>query len=390
MSVNDDTQPRSPLHTPAEKTPPSGQSAVPSQESMMRPDLVTPPEEDDGMGGPGCMVWGGIGAIILIFSLAIVGMAGAAGYTTGVRDAEAQATETQQVVINEQVARFPTDVAQQNQFLVNTRLDFLQRMTPAIPQVPEMRMTATALANNMLPTATSTPTMTPEIAETLPVEVTEAVDMTATESSSDSRFDVVTLLENAQRDFNLGQYEDAIETLDNIIRIDSQFERQYVRRLMFDALVRRADLLYDSIDTVAEAIVLTNRAEEFGSIATLDISYERFIGGLYLDATRRIDLGDHLSAIRSLNEILQYQTSYKGTDITRLVFNEYVAYGDAFVFGAQPCQAVGQFNTALTYFFDNGVTAKRDAAQTACEQGTPTPPADGTSGNEVAPVGQQP
>lgn len=388
MSVNDDTQPRSPLHTPAEKTPPSGQSAVPSQEPMLAPDLVTPPD-DNGGANPGCMMWGGIGALILIFSLAIVGLAGAAGYTTGVRDAEDQATETQNAVINEQVARFPNDVAQQNQYLVNLRLNFLQGLTPAVPQVPIMQMTATALANNMIPTATPTPTLTPEIAETPLPEVTEAVEMTSTESSSESRFDVVALLDDAQRDFNLGQYEDAIETLDNIMRIDAQFERQYVRRLMFDALVRQADLLYDSVDTVAEAIVLTNRAEEFGSIATLDISYERFIGGLYLDATRTIDIGDHLSAIRSLNEILSYQSNYKGVDITRLVFNEYVAYGDAFVFGAQPCQAVAQFNTALTYFFDNGVVAKRDAAQTACEQGTATPSADGAS-DEVAPVGQQP
>ena len=380
MPNNDDTQPRSPFtHTPAEKTPPSGMSAVPS------PDL-TPATDEDGIRGPGCFVWGVLSLIIIVFALVIVGLAGTAGYTAGVRVRETDSTETQNFVINDQLARIPTDVANQNQMLVYARLDFLSSLTPAIPQVPSLQETATALALNMRPTATFTPTATLEITPTLVIIETEDV-LVEQPTENTSPFDVSALLVEAQRSFNLAQYEDAIETLDNIIRIDDQYQRQLVRQLMFDSLVRQATILYGSLENIAEAIALTDRAEEFGSIALLDISYERSLGQLYLDAILIIDLGDHLGAIQALNEIRQYQIDYKGVDIMRLLFAEYVAYGNAFVAGGQPCQAVGQFNTALTFFTDSGVAGSRDAAQTACEQGTATPVGEGNG--DVAPVGEQ-
>jgi tetratricopeptide (TPR) repeat protein len=325
------------------------------------------PPPDYGPEGPGCFVWGLLAVVVAGMALVIVVLAATAGWTEGHRVSDRHATATQVEQINEQLRRIPTDVASGNQYLLNLRIGFLATLTPAVPVVADLQSTATAVYFNSQPTATPTVTPTAEVVATESPVVT-------TEPQAPTGYDLDGMLEEAQLDIRFGDYDAAYEKLDNIARIDPDFQRTTVRSLIFEALTAQAQQLFRTATEadLAEAIRLTGLAEEYGDIGELD--YERLIAERYLDIQRTIGTGNHASAIRLLNDmIVNFQSTYKGIDFNRMLFNEYMAYGQAWEFGGQYCQAVVQYNFALNLFNDGGARAKRDAAQTICEQGTPTP-----------------
>lgn len=367
MTAQDDTKPRSPFkETPA---------PLPGDHD---PYLQPVMEPDDESSGPGCFVWGMMGLIIFSMSLLIVGLAGAAGWSGGQRVANTNATATISSRIMQQLERIPTDVAGGNQQILSWRLDYLAGLTPAVPGVAEIQATATALYFAALPTATPTPTVTPTPTPTL--EVTEtAIDPA-------SAYDLRGLLEEARRQVDLGMYEDAIDTLDVIMAIDSTYQQVTVRGLMGEALRREAARLFRSLDTLAQAILLTERATEFGPVG--DLSYESYVAGLYLDAIRQTEVGDYLSSIRSLRQIYELQSTYKGVDIGRLLFDEYVAFAQAWAIGGDHCAAAIQYTNALNVLSSATIRDRRDTEQLLCEQGTPTPGPEGAQGEPTfAPVG---
>ncbi len=387
MIDKDDTQPRSPFQGEA---PPQGTYPPPQVGYQQEP----PPPYNDGVQGPGCFIWGIVGSVILVLGLAIVGLSGAAGWTSGVSTAEENATATVSRRIAQQFEQIPTDIAAGNREVLQFRLDYLFGVTPGVQGLTEIQQTATQLAVNLVPTITPTATITPTPTE-LPPEVTESAQAEAPEdtfvadSTDNGGYDLDGLLLEAQRQIDLAQYEDAIDTLDVIMAIDLEYRTEIVRNLMGRALRNYATNLYQSIDTVAEAILITDRAEEFGPVG--DLSYERLIGSLFLDAQRTIDLGNYVAAINSLQQILNYQGTYKDVNISEEIFSQYVAYGDSLVATGQACSAVAQYNSALNIFNNNSVTGARDAAQETCQQGISLTPAPGTTDSDtegVAPVGQ--
>lgn len=368
MTAQDDTQPRSPLK--------GGPAPLPDDQDTYLEPILGPGDE---ISGPGCFVWGVIGFIIFGMALLIVGMAGAAGWTGGQRVANANATATISSRIMQQLERIPTDVAGGNQQILSWRLEYLAGLTPAVPGVAQIQATATALYFAALPTPTPTPTVTPTPSPTL--EVTEAAVIDAT-----SAYDLPGLLEEARRQVDLGLYEDAIDSLDVIMAIDSTFQQVTVRGLMGEALRREAARLFRSLDTLAQAILLTQRATEFGPVG--DLSYESYVAGLYLDAIRQTEVGDYLSSIRSLRQIYDLQSTYKGVDIGRLLFDEYVAFAQAWAIGGDHCAAAIQYTNALTVLSSAAIRDRRDTEQLLCEQGTPTPGPEGAQGEPTfAPVG---
>ncbi len=340
-------------------------------------------EQSSDAGGPGCFIWG----LMVVFggglSVLIVALAGTAGWTAGEHEANMIATTTQEYRIEQQLIRIPEDVVVGNTYNLKKRLNFLETEVPHIPVIPQLRDTATAVYLDLLPTVTRTPTQT----YTPTVEASPSAVSTETSDATESPYDLIGLLQSARDALALGNNEEAYETLDAIIRIDPDFQRATVRGLMLDALTRQANLLFQNTDTLAEAIRLTDLAETYGDID--DLSYERLLGGYYLDVQRAIGAGDHLSAINILNTMRSYQTSYKGQNLNRLLFNELTAYARAYEAGAESCQAVVHYNSALTLFVDNSVIALRDNAQAICEQGTPTP-IDGVSADGTVLPGQTP
>jgi hypothetical protein len=413
-------------------------------------------EDYDAPTGPGCFVWGLVLVFMVLVGVAVVVMAGAAGWTEGKRVAEHNVQSTGVAFADRQLPAIATNVADLNSVQLATRVAFLATRTPAVPYVAELQVTATAVSLDLTATqeamiaeqltlipvaidagdnaqveqrlaflATQTPGIAQvaelQVAATALAERTAVVTVEETPPTSEATvepvvestpeapsasgtqtFDLDSLLARAQQEISLSQLEDATRTLDLIIRLDPEYQRQTVERLMFDTLRQRAASAYQvtltnprNTGTLAEAIRLTDQALIYGTRAQLgDLSYERDVAVLYLSAISAIEAANYTESIQRLERIRDMQAiNYKGADINRMLFNQYVAYGDAlFQYDREYCRAAQQFRTALTFFADSGVSGKRDNAQSLCEQSQQAqpPPQQGEPlPNEtgVAPIG---
>ncbi len=353
----------------------------------VRPVLEMP-EDEPRSGGPGCLVIGLIGLMVIGFAGLIIALAGFAGWSSGQRIAQSNATATTNAVISDQLTRIPNDIASKNQVLYKARLDYLLALTPAVPGVAEIVQTATAIS---LPTVTPTPMPT---ATEPAAESTEAATSLPLIPNGSATPDLTALLQQAQSAVSTTDWDTAIDTLDAVMGYDESFQTSAVRALMFEALTKKALTLYRGGDTtrLAEANQLTDRASQFGNIETSEANYESIIASLYLDAINAIGV-DYNLAVRKLTALYSQAPSYR--DVFQLLVSQYIGYGDALAGGGQPCSAVGQYASALSLQDNASVIAKRDAAQTACTtQATQsisgTPPPGGIAPVGVAPVGAPP
>jgi tetratricopeptide (TPR) repeat protein len=412
------TEPRSPFKatppgtpripeppTPADATPPRGVAPVQpltgATPRQAAPDDPFPPSEffpgdDADLRGPGCGLLAAVGLMMLLLSLGIVGLSGLAGYRTGQRVAQANGTATTGAVIRSQIERLPGDLAAGNLEIARFRLDFLAAMTPAVAGLAEFQGTATALYQ----AAMATPTPTPQASETPQAEITAEITPDAAAETTESAGGVVVngynlddLLEEAERAIDLGQYEDAVDLLDAVIALDEGYRPAQVRGLLQQSLITLARRSFQSLNTLAEGIFYTDRAEDEGA-SIGELNFEREIAALYLDGRAALDAGNFQRAAQRFGQMQSYGiTEYKGINVSRLLFDQYVAVGQGLVNAGQVCDAVPPFNNALNLFADAGISAQRDAAQTACQNAialTQTPGTPGTSGAEptFAPVGQ--
>jgi hypothetical protein len=351
--------------------------------------FVEPEPQDTG---PGCLIWGIVGGICLVIALAIVGLAGAAGWTTGQRVAHIDTTATQDGVINNQVNKIATEIWQGNTELIEVRVNALVEMMPDHPQVGILIQTATAHYLTSQPTVTPTSTETSTPTETSIDQPTQEPTAAIT-ANANGRFDPAGLLNDARRAINERRLDDAINTLEVIITIDPNFQRSTITQLIIDTLSTRALELYRGGDDtqLARAIRLTDRIEYFGPLPpNLGLGVEREAATLYLNAKATIGTSDFTMGLRYLEDLRRLAPNYRAAEIQRLLISQYTIYGDSLVAQGQPCSAVIQYNNALNVAFDGVTTGKRDAAQITCEQGTPTPEGFIDPENPTpAPIGSQ-
>jgi tetratricopeptide (TPR) repeat protein len=358
---------------------------------VYRPDVRVPIEEEADVSGPGCGTWIFIMVVTGLLGLVIVGLAGAVGWNNGLRLAEQNAQATQQSDIDRQVELMRTDLAGGNSSRFEIRHTFLKTQSPNLAVLAELEQTATVVYLTNQPTMTSTPTETLTAEATLAasptVETTDEPVVISTEA--DGGIDLLDLLSSAQQSVNASDWEEAIETLDVIRSFDPLFEKSRVDSLMTTALNARALALFRSGESgLAEAIALANRVEQFGELSG-DVSFERDVATLYLNAKTRINTSDYANSIRYLNDVIALSPNY--LDAAALRLSQYVAYGDALYAAGQPCQAVQQYEAAIS-LGSGSAAGKRDAAQLACQNGTPTPlgfiATPDPNGTVVAPIGQ--
>jgi hypothetical protein len=331
----------------------------------------------------------------LIFAVAIVVLAGTAGWTAGQREASNNANATRSAEVATQCALFENDVATRNPVVLSARYQYLVTLTPGVSCISVIPATATALYLTSQPTATLTPTATPTVTATLAVTATPE----AIATSPNGGYDLPALLGEAQEYITISDWESAIETLDVIIGLDPDFEPNTVRTLMSQATTSYARSLY-AAGEFAEAIVMTDRAEEFGSIGDLD--YERYFATLYLNAMRT-EGTDYATTIQAWQAVYNINQNYQATgdplSVAQHLFNAYTGYGDAWAAQNEFCPAYQQYQLALGIFNDAIVAGKANNANTICQQATPIPapgsipltPVPGTEGSAtIAPVGQLP
>lgn len=334
----------------------------------------------------------GITALVIVFlgliAIGIVALTTYAGWTVGQREAATLAAATQASRIDEQLAFIPRDIESRNTFMLNVRLQWLALMTPGVPQVSEIGPTATAIFMeeqlSATPQATATATPTPEIAATS----TDAPIAT----SPGGGFDLAALLSRAQTAVDTAQWSEAIDLLDAISGLDPAFESTQVRRLLLQSLNSYANQLYNTYrpgdpGRLAEAIVITDRAEQLGPLEN-GLAYERSAAQLYLDARRMVGL-DPWQAIRVLEQLSGLGQGRYYEEARQQLQAQWVALGDAQASINEYCPAAQYYQNAINVSTAGGVIAKRDNANNLCAQATPVP-LPGTvlpPAGDIAPIG---
>lgn len=369
----DDTQPGSPFE---------------GDLSAMKPTLLPPDEEAPRRSG--CLMNGLIVALVLIVALAIVGLSAAAGWTSGQRIANTNATATQSYNINEQLQHIASDFTDGNLAMVDIRLRWLATQTPGVPGVGDLMATATAAYENSLPTATPLVTATPEATAETTSESASAFSVTQEASGG---YDLVALYDQAQNAAQTSQWQDAIDYLDVIIGVDPNFERTSVRTLMSQALNSYAQQLYNSGQPAAANLIVA-RARDYGALAE-GLEYESMAAQLYLTARSAVGSGSP-AAINAVQQLINLGPGRYYEEAQTMLYSYYVNSGDAYLAQGDSCSAVGQYQNAINLSSSGVANGKLSVAQNACANATPTPdpnvviPSDGSVApvGEVAPPGQ--
>ncbi len=353
----DDTQPNKPVQMPPQ---PAGYPHA--------------KEDDDGSGGgPGCLAWGIVGIFSAGLALVVVMLAAFSGWSEGLDVARGYATATQDAYIFDQCNRTGNDIVMGNVGLVQRRLEDLLLQTPVPACLAQYIPTATQLYINNLPTVTPTASPTPTLTSTPEITLAPDVPEVTTEPqavSNDSGYDLAGLLAEAQLAYDTSSFPIAIDTLEAIIAVDPNYEKGRVDNLLYQALMKQATFLYRNNGNLAEAILLTNRAEEYGDVG--ELNFERAVAQTYLESqvAKGINYG---MAIRLLGQIVNNYglPNYRGAQ--QQLIEQYIAYGDFLVQSSDNCGAVAQYDAALQLAVNDAVRVKRDTATQTCTFGqTPT------------------
>lgn len=334
----DDTQPNAPF---------SDEILIPT---------IDPEAEEGGRGG--CGIQFVIVAILLLFSIAIVALAGLAGWRNGEREGNRLLSATHSAAIDEQLRSIPDDVASANLVLLHARIDWLATQTPGVAGLDEIKATGTALYMNHLPTAT--PTITPTAEPTAEPDSQQVIVPTPGEQG----LDLAALFAQAQAAAATSQWAQAIDLLDVILASDSNFQAVQVRQLMSQSLNSYARELYNTNQPAAANLIVA-RAEEFGPLAD-GLAVEREAAELWLTASAGISTGSQ-TAVNALNQLLSYGPLGRYYErSTQLLYNAYVRRGDGLVAQGNPCGALSEYQRAMNVFSSGSANGKYSAAQASC------------------------
>lgn len=254
-------------------------------------------DDDYGDSGPGCLAWGIMGLFAIVLSLAIVITAIFAGFNQGLSTANVTADAATAQNIGRQCEILPTDIAANRFDVVEQRFDSMMRdgILPECASVFVQQATDAFQQSQITPTTPATATPEAIVTEDLtPTVIVTAETITGTESP----YDLNGLLTEARTAISVTDYDSAIETLDAIRAIDPNFETTTVTGLLFNALTQQATREFRSPEgSLARGILLTNRAEQFGDVITLDVNFERTVAEYYLDAQAVLGLKDRKSVV---------------------------------------------------------------------------------------------
>lgn len=350
---------------------------------------IFPDDDESEARGPGCGMMGLVGALVVVIALLIVALAGAAGWTAGQREAGVNATATQNVIVSEQMSHIPMDIAAGNLELLEIRLRYVATIAPNAPGFVEFVQTATALAVQLQPTATHTPSPTMEATAEPEVVITEEIAFTPSGSGSENS-NLAGMLQQAQTAASAGQWADAIDWLEAIYALDPTYEATTVRQLLTSSMNSYANQLYQS-NRPAQANTIVARMESLGLPLGEGLAYERSVGEMFLSAQAAAQAGDP-NAVRRLQEIINLGAGGRYyTPARDELYAYYVRYGDQVANDPNMgyCPAIQYYQLAVNIYSSGSANGKLSFANNMCAQATPTPDPmlGGTPVEGVAPVG---
>jgi tetratricopeptide (TPR) repeat protein len=315
--------------------------------------------------------------LCLLIAGAVVLGATYAGWNAGLATARAEAAITADAYVRQQCARIPSDLTAGKLQLAQRRFEeLLKRESPPACLI-ELAPTATAAYLLSAPSPTPPPTMTasplpPTAAPSEPAAPTSAATLEPISGDGLAGYDLEALLEEARNALSLRDYPSAIDTLEALTSIDAGFQQDLTRRLLLEALTAQALVLYRS-GRLSEAIVMTDRAEEYGSIE--ELNYERFIALLYLDG-QRYKVANPAEAVRKFSSMV-YEfgvRDYVNGSVATELQEAHRNYALALALQGEHCPAQAQFQAALelqpAYSRVNlgDLAARRDQSALACRE----------------------
>ncbi|MCY3831915.1 MAG: hypothetical protein OXG85_02790 [Chloroflexi bacterium] len=340
--------------------------------------IVNHAETRRGRRGWACLFWGFGGFICLLSAFFIAVFAVYAGWSSGLATARADSAAATHSEIRVQCQHIPKDLAEHAFRRAQRRFEELEKQAPQPACLGALAPTATAAFLLAVPSPTTAPpTMTatqrPSSATPLPSTALPTTAPTLAPASDDglAEYDLEALLLEAQQALSLQNYNAAIDTLDAIISIDRDYQRDLTRRLLLEALKAQALALYRG-GRLSEAIVLTDRAEEYGNID--DLSYERFIALMYLDG-QRYKVANPAESVRKFSSMV-YEfgvRDYVNGSVATELQEAHRNYALALALQGDHCPAQAQFQAALdlrpavSHVNPADLVARRDQAALACQ-----------------------
>lgn len=332
--------------------------------------------------GSGCLIWGIAGLFCLLAAVIVVIASAYAGWNSGVDAARANATGTVEAELQAQCALLDQNLVDGKVELAQSRIKWLQIRTPVPGCLLNLAPAATTAHLAALPSSTPAPTETalPTMSAALPTLAVEPQTAAAsTEALWD--YDLDALLAEASAELAERDYSAAIQTLEAIVSINDDYQRERVRGMLLDALTAKALILYRSFK-LSEAIVLTERAQVYGDVG--ELNYERFIADTFLIG-QRLKTTNPAEAVRRFSEIVyQHNSSYMNGQVVGELQDALRYYADALLLQGDACLAREQFAAALalqpsySLVSRGALTAKQQEAAQAC--GTPAIDAPGQAG----------
>lgn len=343
--------PYPPVRTPY---PPAGQPPAPV---APRPNAPTPFERVHPR-------WLLMLVIFLAIALALVVGAGVLGYLDGLKDREerlqTQALEHYRAgVVHMEAGKYELAQAEFEE-AIRLRPDF----QPAWQRLRESQVHLEAIPT---PTSVPLPTMPPtvETAETPPP--------------------LNTWLAEARSLYQAGHYMDAVAHINDILKVDPNYEPDIIADLLFQCYYQEALRLVGE-DRMEEAVRLFDLALAIRPDEQI-VTRERELAAGYLSAIGFWG-ADWQKAVEGFAALYRTRPDYK--DVASRLFNAYVAYGDMLAEQGAWCQAAEQYTSAANLQSKPQVVQKRDQMIDNCQRNIPPPtPTEGTetSAPEAPPAG---
>ena len=262
-----------------------------------------------------------------------------AGWNSGVELAQATALSAADAEIRQQCAMLPEDLAAGNLALAGARLQSLRIHSPPPDCLIRWSPLATQAWLDSLPSPTPPPTSAPAIAANA-----TSPPSAVTLAPLSNAYDLDALLAQAQAELAARDYPAAIDTLDAVISLDADFQRETTRELMLQALTTQARALFEA-GKLPEAIVLSERAEIYGDIG--DLNFLREVA-VMLQSARMHRSSNPAQAVSLLRRIVYDLQSPRlmTVDMVGELQAALAAYGD-WLLPSNACAARDQYQAAL-------------------------------------------
>ncbi len=271
---------------------------------------------------------------MLCICVAIVGLAGLAGYRDGLATNEARATQTVATEIAQQYAAGVENMDQGLFELAIARFEWIvETVRPPARYLGDSpaRLAAarTAIAVTPAPTVTpteaATATLTPAPLPTRTPVPSPATQATAAPDPADPAY----LYDEAARAMRLSRYEEAIEWLRSLQALDPNHRPAETQGMLMEALTLQGRIYLrganeDGEDQLARGILLIYEADDLGTVEPQSLLYEADVAERYLNARSYVNGGNYAQAIAILEQLCAEAEStcnwgYRGVSVRDLL-----------------------------------------------------------------------